>query len=251
MREYRKTLARAQALYGVPGEVIAGILGVETKYGTYLGTTRVLDALVTQGFDHPTRSNFFFDELTAFFALCRDMDFDPQLLRGSYAGAMGAAQFMPSNYRRLAVDFNGDGRIDLWNLSDAIGSIARYLTEYDPQRIWYAGQPVVTPARFDGDVDGLEINARYATSTVAKLAQAGLHGPEGLSPDLRAGGLELKTDEGSEWWIGLPNFFAIQSYNPRVYYAMSVTQLAQELESESTPTMDGGSTTRGRTSETQ
>ncbi|MEK6806875.1 MAG: lytic murein transglycosylase B [Pseudomonadota bacterium] len=232
MRKYRKSLARAEAQYGVPREVIAAILGVETKYGVYAATTRVLDALATQGFDHPTRSDFFFNELVEFFALCRDRDFDPQLVRGSYAGAMGAAQFMPSNYRRLAVDFNADGKTDLWNLQDAIGSIARYLTEYDPARRWQPGQPAVAPATFDDDRDDLEINARYARSSVAELAEAGLRGPEGLQADLPAGALELITDEGSEWWIGLPNFFAVMSYNPRVYYAMSVTQLAQALESE-------------------
>ncbi len=229
LRKYSKSLARAEAQYGVPKEVIAAILGVETKYGAYAATTRVLDALATQGFDHPTRSDFFFKELVEFFALCRDRDFDPQRIRGSYAGAMGAAQFMPSNYRRLAVDFNGDGKTDLWNLQDAIGSVARYFTEYDEERRWQPGQPVMAPATFDGDRDDLEINPRYADSTVEGLAEEGLRGPDGLQNNLPAGALELVADEGSEWWIGLPNFFAVMSYNPRVYYAMSVTQLAQEL----------------------
>jgi len=229
LRKYSKSLPRAEEKYGVPKEVIAAILGVETKYGTYHSSTRVLDALATQGFDHPTRSDFFFKELAEFFALCRERDFDPQKIRGSYAGAMGAAQFMPSNYRRLAVDFNADGNIDLWNLQDAIGSIARYLTEYDPERTWQPGQAVIAPAVFDGDREDLEINARKPKSTVAGLARAGLVAPEGLPADLPAGALELSTDEGSQWWIGLPNFFAIMSYNPRAYYAMSVTQLAQAL----------------------
>ena len=230
LREYRKSLARAEDQYGVPREIIAGILGVETKYGAYHSATRVIDALVTQGFDHPTRGDFFLNELVEFFALCRDQDWDPQWPRGSYAGAMGAAQFMPSNYRRLAVDFNGDGRKDLWNLPDAIGSIARYLAEYDPQRAWQRGQAVVSPASFDGDAGDLDVNERRVNSTVADLAREGLRGREGLPPDLPAGALQLETGDGSEWWIGLSNFFSIQSYNPRVYYAMAVVQLAAALE---------------------
>ena len=114
MQEQKKWLDKAQQQYGVPPEVITALLGVETKYGAYTGKFRVLDSLATLGFDHPTRAPFFFDQLAQFFVLCRDERFQPADLRGSYAGAMGLAQFMPSNYRTLAVDFDGDGRADLW-----------------------------------------------------------------------------------------------------------------------------------------
>ncbi|THD03601.1 lytic murein transglycosylase B [Panacagrimonas perspica] len=222
--------ARAEAQYGVPPAIIAGVLGLETNFGRFTGSARVLDALATQGFDHPTRSAFFFSELREFFVFCRDFKRDPTEALGSYAGAMGWAQFMPSNYRRLAVDFDGDGNRDLWTGADAIGSIARYLVEYDPNRSWHRGEPLAVPAVLEKPLPAtVPINTSRTTHTVAELAALGLRATVDLPPGTRVGVVELQLDQGREYWIGLNNFYSVMSYNPRVYYAMTVSLLAQEM----------------------
>jgi len=234
LADYRAWLARAEAQYGVPPPVIAAILGVETKYGSYTGKHRVLDALATQGFDHPTRTPFFFGELVEFFVLCREQGFKPTEVLGSYAGAVGAAQFMPSNYRRLAVDFDGDGRRDLWSAPDAIGSIANYFVNYAPARTWQRGLPLMVPAEL-GSKPGKDwpLNGKAQTHRVGDFLKAGVRPGVALPPDTPAGLVELtlsyEPDE-KEYWLGLPNFYSVMAYNPRVYYAMAVSQLAQELQ---------------------
>ena len=235
LTDNRAWLARAEAQFGVPPVVIAAILGVETKYGTYTGKHRVLDALATQGFDHPTRSVFFFSELTEFFVLCRDQGFKPTEVLGSYAGAVGAAQFMPSNYRRLAVDFDGDGRRDLWSTPDAIGSVANYFVNYAPARAWQRGLPLMVPAEFD-DEPGTDwpVNAKAQTHLVADFERVGVKPAVALPADTPVGLLELTLSyepAQKEYWLGLGNFYSVMSYNPRVYYAMAVAQLAGELQS--------------------
>lgn len=228
--ENRVWFSRAETEYGVPPAVIAGILGLETNFGRFTGSARVLDALATQGFDHPTRSPFFFSELREFFVLCRDTRRDPVEAKGSYAGAMGWAQFMPSNYRRLAVDFDSDGNRDLWSAADAIGSIARYLVEYDRARAWRRGEPLVVPAVLEKPLPGdVAINTARTTHTVAELAALGLRSSVELPPGTRVGVVELQLDQGREYWLGLNNFYSVMSYNPRVYYAMTVSLLAQEM----------------------
>lgn len=231
MHEQAGYLARAEAEYGVPPSIIAAIMGVETKYGSYTGRNRVLDALATQGFDHPTRSPFFFRELAEFFALCRDFGFTATDVRGSYAGAVGAAQFMPSNYRRLALDFDNDGVKDLWKAPDAIGSIANYLVNYSPARSWQRGAPLIVPAVLK-EPPGADwpLNSKMQTHVVADFLRVGLRPAISLPPDTPIGLLELSLGDGKEYWLGLNNFYAVMSYNPRVYYAMAVTQLAEELQ---------------------
>ena len=222
--------AKAEAQYGVPPTVIAGILGVETKYGTYTGKFRVLDALATQGFDHPTRSPFFFSELTNFFVFCRDAGRAAGDYLGSYAGAMGSAQFMPSNYRNLAVDYDGDGRRDLWSPPDAIGSIGRYLVQYDRSRAFRRGEPLIVAARLTRPLaPEFPRNGKTATQTLADLRAAGIEPVTALPDSTPAGLVELRRGTVSEFWIALPNFYAIQTYNPRIFYAMAVTQLANAL----------------------
>ncbi len=232
MQEQKQWLDLAQQRYGVPPEVVTALLGVETKYGVYTGKYRVLDSLATLGFDHPTRAPFFFDQLTQFFVLCRDQGFQPGEMRGSYAGAMGLAQFMPSNYRNLAVDFDGDGSIDLWSPADAIGSVANYLVNYDPQRSWHRGQALLAGVDAVPPPEaGIPRNARMPAQTVAALRQSGVDEPSTLPPEMPAGLLELSHDSGApEYWIALPNFYSVMSYNPRVFYAMSVASLAYELK---------------------
>jgi membrane-bound lytic murein transglycosylase B len=238
MQEQKQWLDKAQERYGVPPEVVTALLGVETKYGIYTGKYRVLDSLSTLGYEHPSRAPFFFGELLQFFVLCRDGHFEPDQLRGSYAGAMGMAQFMPSNYRNLAVDFDGDGRADLWSPADAIGSVANYLVNYDPQRSWQRGQALL--AHIDSAAEPpptLVRNAKLPPQDVASLRAAGLVLPQALPDAMPAGLLELSHNAGPpEWWIALPNFYSVMSYNPRVYYAMAVSSLAYELKvAEDTP----------------
>lgn len=232
INEHPDLFSRAEQEYGVPPAVIAAILGIETRYGNITGKIRVLDALTTQGFDHPTRSPFFVSELAEFFAFCRDFNFTPQSLQGSYAGAMGAAQFMPSNYRRLALDYNGDGRRDLWNLQDAIGSIARYFVHYKPVQAWQRGTPLAVRATVSSKLpDLLERNGKAPTHYMWAMSKLGVQPAVSLPPMTPVGLIELPLDDGSkEYWLGLPNFYSVMTYNPRTFYAMAVTQLAQQID---------------------
>jgi len=230
----RHWFEQAEARYGVPPTVIAAVLGVETKYGTYTGKHRVLDALATQGYEHPTRSPFFFGELAAYFAFCRDFKHAPGTTFGSYAGAVGFAQFMPSNYISLALDFDGDGSINLWSMPDAIGSIAHYFTRYQPPDRpavhWRRQEPLLVPVQAVAlAADAPPRNTKSANGTVASWIAAGVTPAVAVDPALPAGLLELRRPHGTEYWLALPNFYAVMTYNPRVFYAMAVTQLAAEL----------------------
>ncbi len=230
LKENAAWFAKAEAEFGVPPTVVAAIMGVETKYGTYTGKFRVLDALTTQGFDHPRRSPFFFSELTEFFAFARDANRPPADLLGSYAGAMGFAQFMPSNYRWLALDYDGDGDRDLWSAADAIGSIAHYLTRYDPKRAWHRGEPLIVPATVaDSLKSEVPRNGKAADQRVGALLKAGVKPAVPLPDDAPVGFIELRRGASREYWLALPNFYAVFTYNPRIFYAMAVTQLANEL----------------------
>jgi membrane-bound lytic murein transglycosylase B len=223
--------ARAEQEFGVPPQVIAAILGVETQYGRITGRVRVLDSLATQGFDHPTRSPFFMTELAEFFAFCRDFGYAPDAPLGSYAGAMGDAQFMPSNYRRLALDFDGDGKRDLWSLPDAIGSIGHYFTSYTPRIAWNRGEPLAIRARLNGPIPtGAEFNGKAPLYFAGDTLRAGFIPEVGLPPQTPVGLIKLPLDDGSdEYWLGLNNFYAVMTYNPRTFYAMAVTQLADRI----------------------
>jgi membrane-bound lytic murein transglycosylase B len=230
LHEQRDWLLLAESQYGVPPAVIAGVLGLETNFGRVTGSARVLDSLTTQGFDHPTRAPFFFSELLAYFAFCRDFGFDPKAMKGSYAGAMGWAQFMPSNYRRLAVDYDADGRRDLWQPADAIGSVARYLVDYDRARSWRRGEPLIVEARIKGKLRAdVPRNTRMPTHTVAALRKLGVQAAVELPSATRVGLIELDVDQGKEYWLAMHNFYSVMSYNPRVYYAMTVSRLAEEM----------------------
>lgn len=230
LAEHRETLTRAESEFGVPPSIIAGVLGLETNFGRFTGSARVLDALATQGFEHPTRAPFFFSELREFFVFCRDTGRDPTEPQGSYAGAMGWAQFMPSNYRRLAVDYDGDGERNLWSPADAIGSIARYFVEYDRKRSWRRGEPLMVRATLDRALPAdLSINTSRATHAVEDLLALGIQPEVELPAGTRVGVVELKLDDGVEYWLGLHNFYSVMSYNPRVFYAMTVSLLAQEM----------------------
>jgi membrane-bound lytic murein transglycosylase B len=227
LRAHRGTLARAQARTGVPAEIIVAILGVETYYGRVAGSYRVLDALSTLAFDYPPRSSFFTGELENFLLLTREQGLNPIELKGSYAGAMGYGQFMPSSYRAYAVDFNEDGVADIWNNpEDAIGSVANYLARHG----WRAGEPIVSPAVLRGEPSpGIFDGKLKPRLSVAQLAEAGVVAEQPLDPEALATAMRFEVRDGHEHWVGLHNLYVITRYNHSAMYAMSVYQLSQRL----------------------
>ncbi len=228
-REHRDALSRAEATYGVPAEVIVAIIGVETRYGRQVGNYRVMDALATLAFDYPPRSPFFRKELQQFLLLTREQARDPLTLKGSYAGAMGYGQFMPSSYRNFAVDFDQDGTTDIWNNPvDAIGSVAHYFREHG----WQPGQAVVASVKAPQTYDQSLINGPLALAhTVASLGKAGFIPAGKYDPTAPAMLVRLEGDKGTEFWLGLNNFYVITRYNRSSMYALSVYQLSQAIAS--------------------
>jgi len=191
-RNNADAIQQASVTYGVDPEYIVGIIGVETYFGKNFGKTCIFDALTTLSFDTYRRSSYFKSELENFLLMTRDEDFDPRQPQGSWAGAMGYGQFMPSSFRRLAVDFNHDGRRDLWHPKDAVGSVANYFSRSG----WQLHNPVAKPA----------------------------------SPANDPAIIELSTYEGNEFWRIYPNFKVIKKYNNSNKYAMAVHQLAQAIK---------------------
>lgn len=220
--QYEDALNRAWMVYGVPPEIIVGIIGVETRWGRVMGKTRILDALATLAFNYPRRAAYFSSELETFLLMARDENDDPLDLKGSFAGAMGYGQFMPSSYKQYAVDFNGDGHINLWDPVDAIGSVANYFKEHG----WTKGDLVAVPAT--GQAPGLA-NGFKTNYSVAQLAAAGLTPQQSLGNHQQASLLRLDVGTGYEYWYGLPNFYTITRYNHSTHYAMAVWQLGQSV----------------------
>ncbi|MEQ6917182.1 lytic murein transglycosylase B [Halomonas aquatica] len=219
---------RALAEYGVPAEVIAAILGVETRYGDVTGRHRVLDSLSTLAFHHPSRGRFFRGELAAFLEIAFDQQRAPGSLTGSYAGAMGYPQFIPTSYRAYAVDFDDDGLRDLWdNPVDAIGSVANYFAEHG----WRPGEPLYHEAEGPAaPPEGIEFNraARPPAVPAAQIAAAGLEVPDAMADDHLL--LPVALEEGEGTWryvLGENNFYVITRYNHSHLYAMAVTELAE------------------------
>lgn len=223
-RSHRAALHRAALQYDVPEEYILAILAVETSFGGYVGNHRVLDALTTLSFDYVRRGEYFRSELENFLIMTRNEGFDPAEPVGSFAGAMGLGQFMPSSFLQLAVDFNGDGRRDLWDPEDAIGSIANYFAHHG----WKPGQPVVTPLIARGTV-ALEpgISKQY---TMTEIEQAGLHPARPFNTAGPFYLLLLHHAGYDQYLIGHPDFYTITRYNHSVYYAMAVHELAQAIK---------------------
>lgn len=226
---HAEAFARAEAEYGVPAEIIAAILGVETRYGEVTGEHRVLDSLATLAFHHPRRGEFFRGELEAFLEIAYRQDVDPASLEGSYAGAMGYPQFIPTSYRAYAVDFDGDGRRDLWHDPvDAIGSIANYFAEHR----WRPGGPVYHEAEGPATrPEAVTFNAaRPPSATVGELAAAGIESEAGLAADTEVMPLALTMADGStRYRLGRDNFYVITRYNHSYLYAMAVTELAEAI----------------------
>ena len=230
-------LARAEERFGVPAEIIVAIIGVESFYGKNTGKFRTLDALATLAFDYPRRAAFFRGELKEFLLLARELGMAPLTAKGSFAGALGIPQFMPGSYRSFAVDFDGDGRADLWaSPADIVGSVANYLARHD----WQPGQPVLLAAaiadetrdsvlrRLDGGLSERRAVDAWAVDGVT-LADA----PEGLAPDPvglllleeKAAGVEVDSI-----WIACNNFYVLTRYNRSRLYAAAVWELAKAIK---------------------
>ena len=224
-----ETLERAEAQFGVPKEVITAILGVETRYGKIMGSYRVLDALSTLSFDYPRRSNFFSQELINLLLLARENDLDIFKLKGSYAGAMGYGQFIPSSYRAYAVDFDNDGSVDLLNsVEDAIGSIANYLFQHG----WKSNYPIIWEVNnsFEGfnsdSVNNVRKKVNFDSKTMSPINAIDFNF-EGLNSDVLL--LSYETDKSTNYFVGTRNFIAITKYNVSHFYAKAVYDLAQEF----------------------
>lgn len=222
-------LKRAEAIYGVPAEYIVAIIGVETEYGRNTGSFSVLEALSTLAFDYPPRAPFFRSELTQFLLMARENGINPLDYKGSYAGAIGIPQFMPSSQRQFAVDFDGDNRIDLrGSVSDAIGSVARYFQIQG----WQANRPVAVPVSVTADPSSLVAAGIKPSAPFKELEAQGVivQGENKVDPSLPAALIDLVSpDTPTEYWAGFDNFYVITRYNRSSFYAMSVFLLAQTL----------------------
>ncbi|MBK5931940.1 lytic murein transglycosylase B [Halochromatium salexigens] len=229
LAEHAPLLSQAERTYGVPAAVIVAIIGIETNYGATLGQHRVLDALSTLGFAYPRRAAFFRKELEEFLLLSREEAVDPSAVHGSYAGALGKPQFIPSSYRAYAVDFDGDGRRDLWDSdADVIGSVGAYLSEHG----WVPGEPVASPATLRGPLDDkIEVGGKrpvVPSLSVAEIQAAGVEPAAALDPSAQAALIELDR-EGAEYWVVLDNFYAITRYNHSNLYALAAYELSRAI----------------------
>ena len=240
----RSTLARAEAEYGVPAEIIVGIIGVETIYGRDTGSFRVMDALATLAFDFPAshpraleRSEYFKGEVEQFLTMQSRKGADPFEARGSYAGAMGMPQFMPSSWAKYAVDFDGDGTVDLWNSpADVIGSVASYFKAHH----WQPGMPTHYPVSFDSsrlDMDALMAPDILPTFSLDSFTAKGavLEGPALAHKGPLALVELLNGPDAPSYVAGTENFYVITRYNWSSYYAMAVIELGREVAARLRP----------------
>lgn len=227
IKQHRAVLERAEKEYGVPVEIIAAIIGVESYYGKHTGKYTVFDSLTTLGFDYPPRSKFFKSELKQFLLLSKEENIDIDKMTGSYAGAMGMPQFISSSYRRYAVDFDGDGKRDLWNsIDDVIGSVANYFSEHD----WEKGMTVTHPVTVTNTSVVTKDNKLKPYITVGQLRKQGVEIDASIDGKQMASLLKLEGKRGVEYWLGLKNFYVITRYNHSELYAMAVFQLSEKLE---------------------
>ncbi len=229
-KEHGAELQRISDETGVSIEILVGIIGVETYYGRITGSYRVLDALSTLAFDYPPRAKFFLGELEHFLLLVREEGMQATDATGSYAGAMGRPQFMPSSYRAYAVDSTDDGKRDIWeNWSDVIGSVANYFVRHG----WRRDAQVVTAASLGSQWSGdTPENTLTPAETVTSLSHQGVMFSTELQGDQKSQLLTLVGGDGEEYWVGFHNFFVITRYNRSVMYALAVHQLGQEIAAE-------------------
>lgn len=223
----KEMLERAEKQYGVPLEIIASIIGVESYYGNHTGKYTIFDSLTTLGFDYPPRSKFFKSELKQFLLLSKEENISVEKMKGSYAGAMGMPQFISSSYRRYAVDFDGDGKRDLWNsMPDIIGSVANYFSQHG----WIEGATVVHPVTLQDKSILNEKNELKPYVTINQLKKQGVEINHALDGAQQVTLMKLEGKKGDEYWIGLNNFYVITRYNHSDLYAMAVFQLSEKLK---------------------
>ena len=228
--QHRALLQRASDVYGVPINVIASIIGVETFYGRITGKYGVLESLATLAFDYPPRSTFFKRELTEFLVLSSAEDWDALNVRGSYAGAMGTPQFISSSYRQYSVDFDGDGRRDLFNsIADVVGSVANYLSVHG----WVDGAPIAEPwesgMTSKASVKALvtkSLKPKHAANVVSELGFSSTQLTDATQNGRLLSVMTMKGNSGEEIWVGYQNFYVITRYNHSRLYALAVVQLA-------------------------
>ena len=226
--EHADTIQQVADRYGVAPEMIVSIVGIETYFGTRMGRYRVLDALATLAFAYPPRSEFFTSELESFLLLTREESVDPKAALGSYAGAMGAGQFIPSSYRAYAVDVDADGKRDLWsNWNDALGSVANYFAKHG----WKAGEPVMEQAIRPESFAGPEpSNKLTLDGTVGSVTELGYVFTTTLPTDAPAAPYSYEAEGGgSEYWIGYHNFAVVTRYNRSTKYALAAFQLSEAI----------------------
>lgn len=224
---HEAALGSAAERYGVPVEIILAIMGVETFYGRTTGSYPVLESVATLAFHYPKRGQFFRQELEQLLLLAREERVDPMSLLGSYAGAMGMPQFIASSFRHYAVDFDGDGKRNIWSdIDDVVGSIAHYLSEHGWQR---GGDIALSVAQQGGNLDALMATGTNPRVTVAELVRSGVVVNGKVDPATTASLIALEQPQQRDYWLGFQNFDAITKYNRSVLYAMVVFQLSEEL----------------------
>ena len=228
--EHKQILENISQETGVTIEILVGIIGVETYFGRFTGGYRVIDALSTLAFDYPKRSAFFTKELEAYLLLTREESMDPFDATGSYAGAMGSPQFMPSSYRAYAVDSDGDDKRDIWtNWPDVIGSVANYFIEHG----WRQGYQIIVPAKIkESDSKPITKDGLKATETVKILKDRGIIFDSVMKDDHPSELLYLEQENANNYWVAFHNFFVITRYNHSIMYALAVHQLGQEISNE-------------------
>jgi membrane-bound lytic murein transglycosylase B len=227
-KENQASLEQAAREFGVPEELIVATIGIETSYGRVTGSIKVLDALTTLAFDYPPRADFFRGELEEYLLLAREEKIDAANTRGSYAGAIGIPQFLPSSYRKYSIDFDGDGRRDLiGSRADAIGSVANYYRTFG----WSAGGSVVAEAQ-SGEAELAPLLAAGIKPhvAVAELRRQGLILPAAIEDTAQVTVFSVETESGHKLYVGFDNFYVITRYNRSVNYAMAVWELATELK---------------------
>ena len=232
-RRHLAQLEHASELYGVPIEILVAVIGVETRYGNNTGGFKVINSLSTLAFDYPKRSKFFTGELKHYLLLAREQSLDPHTLKGSYAGAMGIPQFIPSSYRAYAVDFDEDGLIDIWeNPADAIGSVGNYFKLHG----WREGAGITTPATVpETDIPALLTKGLELKLNMEDMATGGVTAAGDIGPAEKVKLLQLENKDGYEYWLALHNFYVITRYNHSALYAMAVYQLSEAIRAQYQP----------------
>lgn len=226
-QQHAETLARMEQQYGVPAEFAVAIIGVETNYGRNMGKHRVLDALSTLAFSYPPRSPYFTGELSQYFLLSREQQWDMTTPKGSYAGAMGMGQFMPTSYRKWAVDFDGDGQINLFESPvDAIGSVGNYFVRHG----WQPGGALMLPVEMPATPAAELLFPKRDLKSLDDLFAAGMRAPLPMQASWQATLLAFDEDEGRHYYLGFNNFRVITRYNKSPLYARAVLELAAQLK---------------------